>query len=62
MVPIRPRGAVELEFFDAASAVVGEAPEPEDSEAMASWAKAEIEAEGELGYTCWKPLSDSWGI
>lgn len=48
MVPIRPRGAVELEFFDAAPAVVGEAPEPEDSEAMASWAKAEIEAEGEI--------------
>lgn len=48
MVPIRPRGAVELEFFDVEDKVFEAEIKPEERETLAVWVKKEMEDDGEI--------------
>lgn len=43
MIPLRPRGAVELEFFTVEDTVYGEDLKAEDKEGLAAWVKGQME-------------------
>merc|ERR1719247_265839 len=48
MVPIRPRGAVELEFFNVEDTVLGAEIKEAEKEGLAAWVKEQMEEDVEV--------------